>query len=220
MVEKEHVTPLAPAIDRNHFNNDEEDVVFKKTIDRRKYVWWSSSIVGAIILLAVVVVILIFTIFKIKEPEIKMNNVIVNNLTFMNNIIPQPGTNISLTADISVKNPNFASFRYKNTTTSLYYREMLIGVARGPPGQSKARRTTRMNITMDIMVDKLLENPNLRSDIGTGLLNMSSYTIVGGRVKLLTVIKKHVTVSMNCTMKVNIISRTIEDQKCKRKVKI
>ncbi|CAI9279116.1 unnamed protein product [Lactuca saligna] len=109
---------------------------------------------------------------------------------------------------------------YKNTTTNLYYRGMVIGVARGLPGQSKARRTTRMNITMDIMVDRLLENPNLQSDIGTGLLNMSNYTIVGGRVKLLTIIKKHVIVSMNCTMRVNIINRAIEDQNCKKKVKI
>lgn len=73
---------------------------------------------------------------------------------------------------------------------------------------------------MDIMVDRLFGNPNLQSDISTGLLSMSSYTIVGGRVKLLTIIKKQVTVSMNCTMKVNIISRAIEDQMCKRKVKI
>ncbi|XP_023730852.1 late embryogenesis abundant protein At1g64065 [Lactuca sativa] len=220
MVEKEKVKPLAPSIDQNQTVSDDEDTVYKKTTRPRKYVKWLSCIVASIIHLAVVVVILIFMVFKIKEPEIKMNDVMVNNFDFMNGSILQPGTSISLTIDISVKNPNFASFRYKNTTTNLYYRGVVIGVARGPPGQSKARRTTRMNITMDIMVDRLFGNPNLQSDISTGLLSMSSYTIVGGRVKLLTIIKKQVTVSMNCTMKVNIISRAIEDQMCKRKVKI
>ncbi|KAI3498260.1 hypothetical protein L1887_34031 [Cichorium endivia] len=220
MMEKEQVRPLAPAIDQHHTSSDDEESIFKKTSSRRKYLWWCSFIAALMILLAVVIVILIFTIFKIKDPEIKMNGVTVNNLGFMNGTIPQPGTNMSLTADISVKNPNYASFRYQNTTTSLYYREVVIGEARGPPGQSKARRTTRMNITMDIMVDTLLGNPNLQSDIGKGSLGLSSYTRVGGRVKFFTFIKRHVTVTMNCTMKVNISSRTIEDQKCKRKVKL
>ncbi|PWA74531.1 late embryogenesis abundant (LEA) hydroxyproline-rich glycoprotein family [Artemisia annua] len=106
---------------------------------------------------------------------------------------------------------------FKNTTTSLYYHGAVIGAAQGPPGQSKARQTIRMNITLEIMVDGLLGNPNLQNDLGTGLLTMSSYTRVGGRVKMLTFIKKHVIVKMNCTMKVNIASRAIEDQTCIRK---
>lgn len=96
----------------------------------------------------------------------------------------------------------------------------MIGEARGPPGQSKARRTSRMNVTLDIIVESLLKDPNLQNDLDTGLLTMSSYTRVGGRIKILTIIKRHVTVKMNCTMKVNIYSRAIEDQKCKRKVKL
>ncbi|KAI3719492.1 hypothetical protein L6452_20392 [Arctium lappa] len=222
MVEREQVRPLAPATGREHGNSEDEETILEKTaLHRRKHVIkWCSCIVAVIILLVVVVVILIFTVFKIKEPEIKMNSVMVDSFNLVNGTIPRPGTNMSFIADISVKNPNFASFRYKNTTTNLYYHGTVIGVARGPPGRSKARRTTRMNITMDIMVDSILGNPNLQSDLGRGLLTMSSYTRVGGRVKILTLINKYVTVRMNCTMKVNITSREIEDQRCRRKVKL
>lgn len=111
MVEKEQVRPLASAIDHHHSNDDEEKTVLKRTTRRRKYIKWLSCMVAVIIILVVVVVTLIFTVFKIKEPEIKMNGVIVNNIGSFNGTIPQPGTNISLIADISVKNPNFASFR-------------------------------------------------------------------------------------------------------------
>ncbi|XP_024989055.1 late embryogenesis abundant protein At1g64065 [Cynara cardunculus var. scolymus] len=215
MDEREQVRPLAPA-------NDEEPILEKTTLQRRNHVIkWCGYMVTVVILLLVLLVILIFTVFKIKEPEIRMNSVMVDrSFNLINGTIPQPGTNMSLIADISVKNPNFASFRYKNTTTSLYYHGTVVGAARGPPGRSKARRTTRMNITVDIMVDSILGNPNLESDLGRGLLTMSSYTRVGGRVKILTFINKYVTVRMNCTMKVNITSRAIEDQKCTRKVKL
>ncbi|XP_071707645.1 late embryogenesis abundant protein At1g64065 [Rutidosis leptorrhynchoides] len=217
---EEQVRPLAPATDRHHSSSDDEEIVLKKTARRKKYIKLCGFMLVIIVLSVVVVVTLIFTIFKVKDPEIKMNGVTVDKIDLINGTIPRPGTNMSLTADISVKNPNFSSFRYKNTTTSLYYHGAVIGEARGPPGQSKARRTTRMNITIAIIVDSLLGNPELQNDLGTGLLTMSSYTSVGGRVKFLTFIKKHVSVRMNCTMKFNISSRSIEDQKCKRKVKL
>ncbi|XP_076954528.1 late embryogenesis abundant protein At1g64065-like [Bidens hawaiensis] len=187
MMEKEQVRPLAPATDHRHSNSSDEETVLKKTTRRRKYIKWCSCLVAALVIVVVVVVTLIFTIFKIKEPEIKMNGVTVDNLGLVNGTVPGPGTNMSLIADISVKNPNYSSFRYKKTTTSLYYHGAVIGEARGPPGQSKARRTARMNITLDIIVDSLLKDPQLQNDLGTGLLTMSSYTSVGGRIKILTI---------------------------------
>ncbi|KAL8268556.1 hypothetical protein R6Q59_002354 [Mikania micrantha] len=220
MAEKEQVRPLAPASDHHHSNNSDEENPLKKTTSRRKYIKWFGCLVAVVIAVVMVVVILVFTIFKVKEPEIKMNGVMVDNLGFINGSIPGPGTNMSLTADLSVKNPNYSSFRYKNTTTSLSYHGTVIGEARGPPGQSKARRTTRMNVTLNIIVDSVLKDPNLQNDLGTGLLTMSSYTIVGGRIKILTIIERHVTLRMNCTIKVNIFSRSIEDQECEKKVKL
>ncbi|KAK6142776.1 hypothetical protein DH2020_023124 [Rehmannia glutinosa] len=169
---------------------------------------------------ATVVVILIFTVFKVKDPVIRMNDVTVERLDLISGTTtPRPGSNMTLNADVSVKNPNYASFRYQNTTTTLYYRGAVIGEARGPPGRAKARRTMRMNVTVDVITDRVLNQPDLGSDINSGLITMSSYTVVGGRVKIF-VVKKHVTVRMNCSMTVNITSRAIQQQKCKRKVKL
>lgn len=113
MMEKEQVRPLAPATDHHHSNSSDEETVLKKTTRRRKYIKLCSCLIAAIIIVVVVIVTLIFTIFKVKEPEIKMNGVTVDNLGFVNGTAPAlgPGTNMSLTADISVKNPNYSSFR-------------------------------------------------------------------------------------------------------------
>ncbi|KAL3642704.1 hypothetical protein CASFOL_013519 [Castilleja foliolosa] len=146
---------------------------------------------------------LIFTVFKVKDPVIQMNSVAVTRLDLVSGTTtPRPGSNMTLDADVSVKNPNYESFRYQNTTTAIYYRGVLIGEARGPPGRARARRTMRVNVTVDVMTDRVISQPGLGSDINSGLLTMSSYTVVDGRVKIL-MIRKYVTVRMNCSMTVN-----------------
>ncbi|XP_058211790.1 uncharacterized protein LOC131323972 [Rhododendron vialii] len=219
MAEKEH-RPLAPASIRPS-SDDEEAALYLKKIHNKKYIKCCGCILALLLIHIIVVVILIFTVFKVKDPIITMNSVTVDKLELINGTtIPKSGSNMTLTVDVSVKNPNVASFKYPNTTTTIYYHGTVIGEARGPPGHSKARRTVRMNMTVDIIIGTLISNPNLPSDAASGILAMSSFTRVGGRVKMLSIIKKHVVVKMNCTMSINITSRAIQDQKCKRKVKL
>ncbi|KDP28555.1 hypothetical protein JCGZ_14326 [Jatropha curcas] len=218
MVEGEQVRPLAPARDRTS-SDDEEAAHQLKKIRRRRCIKCCGCIAAVSLILAIVIVILIFTVFRIKNPNIRLNGITITQLELINNTnIPKPGVNISLIADVSVKNPNIASFKYNNTSTALFYYGELVGEARGPPGRAKARRTMRMNVTVEIITDKLISNPNLNTEAGSGLLTMSSYSKIPGRVKLFHIIKKHATVKMNCTITVNISSQAIQTQKCKRKV--
>ncbi|KAB1219515.1 hypothetical protein CJ030_MR3G012311 [Morella rubra] len=219
MVEKEQVGPLAPATFRNSIDDDETSLPIRK-IKRKRCIKCCGCIAALMAIQAVVIVILIFTVFRGKDPIIKMNGVTITRLELINNTIPKPGVNMSLTADVSVKNPNVASFKYRNTTTTLFYHGAVVGEARVPPGQAKPRRTMQMNISVDIITDRLLSSPNLQADVESGLLTMSSYSKIPGRVKMLSIIKKHVVVKMNCTMTVNISSRAIQNQKCKRKVNL
>ncbi|KAK8588028.1 hypothetical protein V6N13_086983 [Hibiscus sabdariffa] len=221
MVGREQVRPLAPAADAPS-SDDGEAASQLKQVKRKKFIKCCGCIAALIIILAVVIVILIFTVFRVKDPIIKMKGVSITNLELINGTstvpIPRPGSNISLIADVSVKNPNIASFKYRNTTTTLYYHGTVVGDARGPGGSAKARRTMQMNITVNIMTDQLLDNPNLIADVGLRTLTLSSYSRIGGRVNMLSIIKRHVTVKMNCTFTVNITSQAIQEQKCKRKV--
>ncbi|KAK3428591.1 hypothetical protein EUGRSUZ_E00095 [Eucalyptus grandis] len=218
MVERDQVSPLAPS---GSLRSDQDEAsVFAKNFRKRRFIKCCGCIAAFMLIQAVVIIILAFTVFRVKDPVIKMNGVTITKLELINGTIPKPGSNMSLLADISVKNPNVASFKYKNTTTTLYYHGTVVGEARGPPGKSRARRTMRMNISVDIITDMLLSNPNLIEDMKQQLLPMSSYSRIPGRVNMLNIIKKHVTVKMNCTMTINITSRAIQEQKCKRHVNI
>lgn len=135
-----------------------------------------------------------------------------------NGQVLQLGSNISMIADVSVENPNQATFRFSNTTSSIYYKGIMVGEAHGPSGQARPRHTMRMNVTVDIITERIIMAPNLSSDIGSGLFSMDTYTRVPGRVKLLLIIKKNVVVEMNCTVNFNITSQEIQDQSCKRHV--
>ncbi|KAL5792322.1 hypothetical protein ACOSP7_000916 [Xanthoceras sorbifolium] len=219
MVEREQARPLAPATDRLSSDVDEAALRQKQT-RKRTCIKCCGCVTALLLIIAIVIVILIFTVFRVKDPKIKLNGFTVTRLELINGTVPKPGVNMSLIADVSVKNPNVASFKYRNTTTNLYYRSMLVGEARGPPGRARARRTLRMNITVDVITDRLLSNPNLTTDAASGLLNMDSYSRIGGRVNILNIFKRHVTVRMNCSLTINISSQAIEEQKCKRKVDI
>ncbi|KAJ7951224.1 Late embryogenesis abundant protein, partial [Quillaja saponaria] len=171
-----------------------------------------------LVILAVVIVILIFTVFKIKKPVIKVNSFNITKLELINNnTLPKPGVNISVIADVSVKNPNSASFKFRsNNATYLYYHGTVVGEAQVPSGKAKARRTFSLNITVDIIPDKLMSSPNLQADFNSGLLTVTTFSRIPGRAKVLNIISKHVVVKLNCTAVVNISSQALQTLKCKK----
>lgn len=220
VVEKEK----APGTDHDRLSNggDDDKIMASSPMKarRRRLIQICCCMTALLVILAVVIlIILIFTVFRVKNPKIKLNNLIVTKLELVNGTIPKPGANISLIADISVKNPNVASFKYgDNITTCLYHRGDLVGEARGPPGLVRARRTLRMNLTVDLIADRAMSIPNLSADIGSDILVLDSYTRVGGRANIWNLFKRHVVVRWNCSSKLNMSSLQIYQLNCKRKV--
>ncbi|KAK1377198.1 Protein kinase domain-containing protein [Heracleum sosnowskyi] len=157
MVGREQIRPLAPASDRHASDNHTEtaDHLKKKPLKTKTWFRVCMFIAAFFLIIAIVIVIFMFTLFKIKNPTINLNRISVNQLDLNNVTAILTSQNISLTAQVSVKNPNYATFKYPNTNTNLYYRGTLIGEARGAPGQAKARRTVFINETVDLIIGKL-----------------------------------------------------------------
>ncbi|KAF5195502.1 Late embryogenesis abundant (LEA) hydroxyproline-rich glycoprotein family [Thalictrum thalictroides] len=169
-----------------------------------------------ILIIAVVITTLMITAFHIKAPEIKMIRITIPQV-LLNNKTVLPST-INVVAELSVKNPNIATFKYGNSTTILYYHGIIVGEAHTPLGQAKARRTHNMTMSIDVITSRFRTDPNFFEDITSGILTMSSYTHLGGRVKIAKIIKKHIDVKLNCTITANIRSQKFVDQKCEKKV--
>ncbi|KAL3498920.1 hypothetical protein ACH5RR_041652 [Cinchona calisaya] len=217
MGEKEQVKPLAPASHRIHVEEENESLSMEmKRSNPRKYIKCCGCITAILLIQAVIILVLVFTVFHVKDPKIKMNSIKIEDTNF------RRGTNVTVIADVSIKNPNVASFKFKNATTNIYYDDKVIGEARTPPGIIKARRTLRMNLTMDVMVDRILDvlRQGQGTDLGVEGLPVSSYTKICGKVKILKIIRKNVVVTMNCTMTVDIKSQSINDQNCESHVSL
>ncbi|GFZ00971.1 late embryogenesis abundant (LEA) hydroxyproline-rich glycoprotein family [Actinidia rufa] len=127
MAEKEQVKPLAPASVLPS-SDDEETALYLKKIHRKKCIKCCGCILALLLIQIIVIIILIFTVFKVKDPIINLNGVKVEKIDLIKGTTtPRPGSNMTLTTDVSVKNPNVASFKYGNTTTTLYYWGTVIG---------------------------------------------------------------------------------------------
>lgn len=219
MAEKEQEKPLAPAYHRTSPHSLSTELKNHRLRHRKFLI--CGCVAAVLLIIVVVILVLSFTVFHIKDPVMNLNAVQIQGLEFINatNISSGPTTNLTVLADVSVKNPNVATFKYNEATTGLYYDGVLVSEARTPPGQARARRTVRLNVTIEVMVDRLMAIPRLVSDLVAGSLPVRSYSSISGRVKILNV-KKNVVVRMNCTMIVNVTSRSIQDQNCKPHVSI
>ncbi|KAK9276334.1 hypothetical protein L1049_005866 [Liquidambar formosana] len=217
MAAREQVKPLAPAAYWISSDGGEAMSVQIHKLRQRKYIKCCGCITALLLILVVIVLILMFTVFHIKNPDIKMNAINFQRLGLQT---LTSGENVTVVADVSIKNPNVATFRFSNITTTVYYDSVVVGEARLPPGRAKARRTLRMNVTVDIVTAQILAIPSLPSDLRSGALSMRSYTKIGGRVKILNIFKKYVVVELNCTVTVNTTSQAIKDQKCNPRVSL
>ncbi|KAM6557617.1 hypothetical protein CsatB_004636 [Cannabis sativa] len=223
MAEKDQVRPLA-SISPNRFSTEEQQHHHHHhhNLHRKKsYAKCCGCITAIILLIAVTFLILAFTVFDVKGPIIKMISVTGDPRQLANLAAVIAGSsNLTLIADMSVKNPNVASFRFGNTTTAVFYGGAEVGEGRNPGGIARARRTMRMNLTVDVSPAKLVAAPGFLAEYGEKSLTMKSFTKIDGRVKILNMVKKRVVVRLNCTVTYNLSSNVIQRQSCIRRVNL
>ncbi|KAH6813199.1 hypothetical protein C2S51_022217 [Perilla frutescens var. frutescens] len=216
----EQAPQSAAASDRLPSIIDEEKTAAAGALRKRNFLRCCSC-AGALLFFVVILAgTLIFTVFRVRGPALSLNSFTLVKLEVINGTnLPRRGSNATLNADVSMKNRNFVSFRHPITTSTIYYHGVAIGEVRAPAGNMPARRTTRMNVTADIIMDRVVAQPAFGSDMKSGSVQMSWYTRVGGRAKFFF-IKKHVTFKMNCTATVNVTAKALQKYKCKPTFKL
>lgn len=220
MAEPDQARALAPV--RVHPRSDYEEKALKKMNHRRNLKLCGCVTAILLLLLVIVIVILVFTVFKVKDPTVTTNEIQLTNfgLNLVQLPTPQVKINMTMLVNMSIKNSNRASFKVGNSTTLVYYRGISVADAVIPAGLViKARKTSGLNVTVDVMADRLASSSDLLRDVLQGEMIMNTYSVIPGRVKILF-IKKHVEVKMNCTMTIDISKRGIQDMNCKHKVKL
>ncbi|EHA8591950.1 putative Late embryogenesis abundant protein [Cocos nucifera] len=231
MAEKDQVKLLAaaasPAV--NPISSDEEgsaatgwrSVLY---LHKRRFAVWCCGCCGlTVIVLGIVLLILSLTVFMVKDPTLTMNSISLTSVDvhlFTANSVMS--LNATLTADISIKNPNVAFFRFSNSTTEFYYNGETVGVAYAPSGKVSAHRTVRMNVTVDVLVDRAVAQINGTSSLITGReFILTSYTQLNGRVNVIGINKRDIYVMMNCSINlvISAFSQEISRSVCLATVK-
>ncbi|CAN4081471.1 unnamed protein product [Withania somnifera] len=129
--------------------------------------------------------------------------------------------NITMNGTLSIKNPNRVSFQYEDINPYIEYGGEEVGDGHIPAGKIGEQTTTTMNFQLIIMTDRLSSNPNLFSDVvEKGMLQLTVYVKLRGKVKLNLLFKVKVKVSSKCDLSLDIRTSTVADQSCHSKIKL
>ena len=171
----------------------------------------------ALIVVAAVFVTLLFTLFQPKDPEITARPVGLENIM---NLSVFPINNVTLNMSITIDNKrNYGSFKFKNGTAYVNYRGGVV--AEVPVGHNlvPARGKIDINATTDLMVGKMLSNPEFFDDFIAGSLNLTSTASFRGRMNLFNILKRRATAFSDCEISVFVASGEVQS-KCKTKIKL
>nr|DAD43220.1 TPA_asm: hypothetical protein HUJ06_001450 [Nelumbo nucifera] len=222
MAEKDQVHPLAPASQRAR--SDEEstrNTLQAKEFRRKRNVKCFAYIAAFVVFQTIIILVFALTVLKIKTPSVKLSSVTVDNLSLNPNTTAStvsPSFSMTVVAQVAVKNKNFGHFKFDNSTAIISYRGVAVGEALIPRARAKARKTRRMDVTMEVtsqrMSDDALGLENLRTDIDSGFLSFTSYAKLSGKVHLIKIMKKRKTAEMKCSFMVNLRDKTIQNLSC------
>ncbi|XP_045830841.1 uncharacterized protein LOC123922140 [Trifolium pratense] len=155
-----------------------------------------------VIIIVAVILALVFTIFKPKNPVVHVYPLGLKDLQFF-----QPNvTSVPLGMLITVLNPNYGSYKFKNTTGYLNYKDIVV--AKAPIGSRvlHARRTTNVSAIAGLMSGKLIADEGFLSDIEDGSFNFTAKATLYGKVHLINVVKVKATVNISCDIFFNLTS--------------
>ncbi|CAL4961541.1 unnamed protein product [Urochloa decumbens] len=170
---------------------------------RRCFIWCCGCCATTVVLLGIAALVLALTVFKVKDPILTMNRVTLEGVDgdLVDGTAGHPvSVNATLNADISIENPNVASFAFARSETDFYYAGETVGVAYAPRGEVGAGRTVRMNVTLDVLADRISPNVNATGLIFGQDYDITSYTEITGRVSVLGIYKRDLDIKMNCSI--------------------
>lgn len=193
------VHPAAPG--------DVEDAAARRSTQylrrRRCALCCCGCCVTTVVAVGIVALVLALTVFKVKDPVFTMNRVTLEDVNgdFLGNGTDRPvSVNATLNADVSIENPNVASFSFARSETDFYYNGETVGVAHAPDGEVGAGQTLRMNVTLDALADRISPHVNFTDLIFGQDYDLTSYTEISGKVNVLGIYKRDLYIKVNCSI--------------------
>ncbi|XWS19451.1 hypothetical protein CRYUN_Cryun31cG0017100 [Craigia yunnanensis] len=181
--------------------------------------WKICCAVSAILFIIIVVVLvtLCFTLFKPKDPKIIPQSVTLENFHLV--VFPDIKGNVSLGLVVTIDNPNYGGFKYKNSTAYINYRGNLVAEAPIENDSIPARAKHNISTTVILFADKLAADPNFLNDFFSGVFNFTSSTILHGKTNVFNILKLKASSSSSCNISI-LVQTQSADFVCKSKIRL
>ncbi|XP_050371621.1 uncharacterized protein LOC126789504 [Argentina anserina] len=173
--------------------------------------WKLCAIVTGILLIIIVVVlvVLFLTVLKLKEPDVVARPINLESYDVV--FFPAIRFNVSVGLLITVKNRNYGSFKYGNSTAHIFYRGKLIAEARFKDGTIPSHKKFNIRTSMDILADRLLLDSDFLKDLTiVGVVNFTSHTVVHGKGSLLHIFHKKGHSYTDCNISIVVGSQSLD----------
>ncbi|KAL6840604.1 hypothetical protein ACP4OV_029468 [Aristida adscensionis] len=161
-----------------------------------------------VVVLAVLAVTLYFTVFRPRAPRV--------DVTVVRTEIPvlrpfPPALNLTIHAEITANNPNYAAFRYGDVVTVLRYHGENVGQSVVPAGEIGARAARTVAATMDVDTVKVVATPDfLLKEAWAGVLPFQTQTTVAGKAIVLGRFEIPARSEVACEVTVSITNTTTQ----------
>ncbi|KAB1215404.1 hypothetical protein CJ030_MR4G025306 [Morella rubra] len=204
----QQVYPLAP--EKAHPRSDEEsNAVSSDELRRKKRIKLATYIVAFAVFQVIVITAFALTVMKVKTPKVRLGTVALSNVN--NNT---QSFDISFTTQVTIKNTNFGPYKYDDTNVTFTYQGVTVGQASIPKSKAGLRSTKKVSVTVNVNSNVLPNTTSLVSELGAGVLTLSSHAKLSGKVELMFVMKKKKSAEMICTMSINLSTRAVQDLTC------
>ncbi|KAK1390329.1 late embryogenesis abundant protein-like [Heracleum sosnowskyi] len=173
-------------------------------------------VVVLIIAHAIMIVILEMTIFKVRTPKYRFDSVSLTDVNTNSTSSTSSSLRMKLNAQATIKNKNFGPYKYYDCYLTIFYRGKSVGEVVVKEAKVKTLSIKKLTLSVNVTYSEsaVSGKSNLKSDISSGALIMSSKSEMRGRVKLLKIIPKDRQPKMQCTMSINLAQKVVRDLKC------
>ncbi|XP_022737532.1 late embryogenesis abundant protein At1g64065-like [Durio zibethinus] len=214
MAEKSE-SPYPLVAGNGYLRSDGETVVApdSKELKKKKRMKCLLYIVLFAVFQTGIILLFALTVMRIRNPKFRVRSGSFVDI-FNVGTEASPSFDLRMNTQFTVKNTNFGHFKYELGTVTFAYRGTPVGQATIHKARTRARSTKKVDVVVELRSSSLSNTIELGRDISSGVLPLTSYSKLDGKIHLMKVIKRKKSAQMNCTMEINIALRTLGNIMC------
>lgn len=163
----------------------------------------------AVVLLSIAFLIFGLVVLRIKPPSLRLSNVVVQGLRYNASSL-----NMTVIADLTLHNTNFGRFDFRGGSVALLYGNATFGAASIHGGRVGGRERGRIGAAVEVSGGPSENYMNISRDIELNLVRLTTVAELRGEIRVMKIVNRHRTASMNCSMDVNLRGQQVQNLSC------